>query len=460
MVMIDIDEIANIAVKNPKVEIVYSTSKKKFLVWDDSLEQDDTDHYCAFPHLNSYYAEAKTIFRQKYLSVFPKAPSSYSFKKWNEIINNEGIAYDWFCEIRRSLAREVTHFCQFFGLKETEATPDLYDEIVGELNVLRKRHYEKKYCDHILFHVYDGYEPVSFTILGRYGEVTGIGFYLGDFNDNTYKAVQNEYRLNTDTDTGRALSNLLSFYFETEKVDFGFSHNPFGKDGLLTSCYLNGGTMMNCYLPKSIAIRAIGFLKEANENIPLFEEKNSKDYSDVKEFYDIYLAPKEKTVIKKDISQGVEGAFDIIDHANFVDEDYEFTRAGSFDATIRTLPGLLHDETNPEHIGNFAFVVLMCDHKTGELIVNQMGVANNNRALDDVISNLSMKLTECPLPKKIYVNSYLDYVFFTDFFGPYIDKKKIKIQIEPKPLVVDEAYKGLCKFLEQRIKESETKYYA
>ncbi len=456
--MIDIDQVARLLMKNPNGRLVYSMDKRRFYDLTSTDVNFDGDEIYVLRDNIQYYNDAKRVFRQNHRDIFPNPPSKYSIKKWNEIIEKSDLSFEWFLEIRRSLARAITAFSKDFGIAEVEATKDLYDCIKDELEIFRDKHYEKKYSSDLLFHFNDGYENNPMTILGHFGDITGVGFYPGDARAEGYLLAQNSLYLKVDPNTGRSLSNMLSFYFEEEKIDYGFDNNPFGNDGLITSCYICGGCMMNCYLPKSLAIRALSFLMTINKVLPLFEEERKDfNFQRNKFYYDAYLNMQSFPVIEKDVSFGVEELFSEIDYTHFEDMDLDFSAKGSFDASIRVLPGGLPDENNPQHCRKLAYVAIFCDSKTGKVVINQSGVANNCRPFDGLCHSLKEKLEASPLPKKIKVNSFLDYVFFSDLFRPYIDERKVKIVVEMKQLMSDIAFDELGRFFQE---EEEPIHYA
>ncbi len=94
-------------------------------------------------------------------------------------------------------------------------------------------------------------------------------------------------------------------------------------------------------------------------------------------------------------------------------------------------------------------VVLMADHDTHYLHVNEIGEAANFRLFDDIYHRLAEKIEKTKLPKTIYVNNYLDLFFFRLFFAKYIKSKKIEVIPVIKRLSTDETYEELVKFLDE-----------
>ncbi len=457
--MIDIEQVGKLLANNPKVSIFYSRKRKVFV--DANVDVsifDESDEIIPLYDTDEHFDIAKRVFRKKHIDIFPKVPSAYSNKRWLETIHNANLDQEWFNEIILSISSEITEFSRHFGIKEAEATPEMYKTIKEQVMILRKAHYEERYSDGVLFHIYNEYEPVSFDFIGKTSEIKGISFYPGESFSRTFIAIQNQDMLNIDPGTNNALANLLSFYFEKDNnCGYGFGKNPYGDDNSVTSCLLMGGGFMNCYLPKSIAIRAISYLKIVNNVLPSFETSEHKEITD-DFYYDVFTAKRPFTVMKKDITRSMEHIFDDFDKVTYKDVSLKFDKAGALEATLRVIPRPIPESPFNKRCMNFPFVAILCDHKTGKIVFNQMGMAKNLRPLDDLCSKLSKSLKDRSLPKKIYVNSYLDYVFFSDFFAPHIKNKKVKIILEIKSLYTDQAYEGLLAFFDKEDEKRE-KYY-
>ena len=89
--------------------------------------------------------DTKKIFRAKHLPLFPKVPSFYSLKKWNEIVKAKGPWQECFQEFRLSLIEDTNCFALHYGLQQVEAEASLYQEMRKELLP-----FEAKHCGKIL----------------------------------------------------------------------------------------------------------------------------------------------------------------------------------------------------------------------------------------------------------------------------------------------------------------------
>ncbi len=451
--MIDIDEITRILEKKPLDEIIYSREKGRFLTlkeMNDIDPDEENDDFCYFTNSSVVYRNARSGFKAKHQSLFPKAPSSYSPKKWFETIEEASLEEEWFLEFRQALAENVTTFSKYYGIQEVEAPSSLYKEIKKELVIFKKKHYEKRYPDCVLFKMMTSYEIVPFEVLGNAGDVFGVSFHPSDEEAAAYYRIQLQEDLDIDLGTLYPLSNMLSFYFEEkDKLEHIFTDNPYGKDNLYTSCYMTNGSSMNCYLPKSIAIRALDYLKTANRKMPIFDETKGDEIIDDGN-YEVLLYDHGPVVFPVRLCGDMcTNFFPEFEDVCYPDPILKITRDGAFDATVRVLPNYFNDEKNPERCIHMGLVVLMADHDTHYLHVNEIGEAANFRLFDDIYHRLAEKLEKTKLPKTIYVNNYLDLFFFRLFFAKYIKSKKIEVIPVIKRLSTDEAYEELIKFLDE-----------
>ena len=133
--------------KRPLTIFVYSP-KEEMKKMDFPIAKDD---FCYFCGSESCHKTARSVFRNKHRDIFPKAPSSYSYKKWFETIEEKNLENEWFLELRQALAENFAQFTKHYGLQETEAPSIFYEEIRKELFILEKAHYEKRYSDMVLF---------------------------------------------------------------------------------------------------------------------------------------------------------------------------------------------------------------------------------------------------------------------------------------------------------------------
>ncbi len=453
--MIDIDEAIKILLEHPSEDfLIYSKNSGKFV----SLESEEArllkkNDFYVLCDIQERYLMAKKVFRAKHKDIFPKSPSSYSFKKWDEIIEKENLKAEWFDELRSSLSESITWFSKHYGIQEVEASDDLYEQIRKELVIFEKKHYEERYSDQVFFHLKTDYEPVPMTILGNAKSVFGVSFYPSEPFGETYLLIQNKEDFNIDPETANALANMVSFYFENdESLPYEFDHNPYGESNHFTSCYLTNGNLMNSYLPKSIAIRSLSYLKEANRTMAIFDKDKHDEVKDNR-FYDVYLTRNKFEVMKKDIRKLPYELISALGDVVFKDQELKISPTGALDATIRLLPGYFYTPGLPDRCVHFAFAALLCDHKSGYLHKPVLGEALNFRAFDSLSASLSNALKDITIPKTIYVNNYLDGLFFHAFFAPYIKAKKIKIVITMKSLKTDEAFEELASFLEHQMEE-------
>lgn len=451
--MIDIDEAVRLIEKSPCERLEYSYKDQCLYAGKGKGKRPCEDKTATLPNVRAVWSDAKRVFRTKHPSLFPNAPSSYSAKKWSEIIEDNHLEEEWFLELRDSLAPEITNLSVNYGLWEKEAEPELYQRIKKELISLEACEYEKYYYDEILFTFCTPYDRVSMTILGNAGMVKGICFYPGEIYGGTFLATIHQDRLGLDNTTSQSLSNMVSFYYEDEGDEDRLApkDNPFGKDNHFTSMYMRGGTMMGCCLPKSIALRALIYLAEAKKRLPLFD-RTYRDYPFNDGLYDVSLGEKGSFLVPS--SDTFDLPFEIfpdIFDAKYPELDNETSGGEAWDATLRASPAPFEDPSNPDKISHWGYIALFTDHKTGYINAGQVGQAKNFRPLDDLSMRIQDALKGQRLPKKIYVDNYLDHSFFLAFFAHYVEKKKMKIIVSSKPLRVHDAADAMLDALENGI---------
>lgn len=458
--MIDIDEMTKLLEKRPLDLLVYSLKDERFLREDEMKKMDlskDQEGFCYLCGPETCYKAARGVFRNKHRDIFPKAPSSYSYKKWFETIIDKNLENEWFLELRQALAENFTQFTKHYGLQEIEAPSIFYEEIRKELSILEKAHYEKRYSDMVLFHLRTPYDIVPFTILGNAGNVFGISLYPCDDDGTCFLRTQLNEALHMDQHTLSALSDMLSFYFEKEgENDMEIVDNPFGKENHYTSLYMANGSFMKVYLPKSIAIRALDYLKTVNLMMPEFDKSNGKLIED-NQFYDVYLDIDHPIpiVFEKDIEEDADAAdlFPMIDPEVFPEARYRYATNKEWEITIRALPNYFFDSKDSVQRGHFGLVCLACDRKTGQIEMYELGECANFRLFDDLALRLEKKFKDIRIPKKIYVNTYLDFVFFPHFFGEDFLDKKVDIIPTTSDLTTDEAFEKMLEYFSMAAEE-------
>lgn len=461
--MIDIDELTRLIEKKPLPELIYSREKERFLTLEELKKVDTSkDEYdlCYFLNSSMCYGEARTNFRLKHQDIFPKAPSSYSHKKWYDTIVANGLEEEWFYELRQSLASNVTNFSKHYGIQEIEAEQSLYDEIKEELIHFELKHYERKYSDLILFLLPCRYEFVTMMILGNAGQTFGVSFYPGELFGNTNYRIQMQEDLMIDQHTLYCLSNMVSFYFEKgKKKSFEYTDNPYGKSNDYSSVYMTNGSLMNTFLPKSIAIRSLEYLKLANKRMPIFNQTESRKIVDDR-YYEVSLLEDKSYIFPIELEDKTNiDLLPELDEVNFQVEKFKLTAKGKLDMTIRALPNYFVDDRNPEKCVHFGFLVLACDHKSGNVDVAEIGEAKDFILFDELCYHLSQKLKTMTVPREICVNNFLDYAFFTAYFRPYIERGQMKVVPSIKRLLSDEAAESFIDMLEANEDfVTETKY--
>lgn len=458
--MIDIDEMTKLLEKRPLDLLVYSLKDERFLREDEMKKMDlskDQEGFCYLCGPETCYKAARGVFRNKHRDFFPKAPSSYSYKKWFETIEEKNLENEWFLELRQALAENFTQFTKHYGLQETEAPVSFYEEIRKELVTLEQAHYEKRYSDMVLFHLRTPYDVVPFTILGNAGDVFGISFYPCDDDATCFLRAQLGEALHMDQHTLSTLSDMLSFYFEKEgENDMEVTDNPLGNDNRYTSLYVASGSFMKVYLPKSIAIRALDYLKKANLMMPIFDKTKSKTIED-HQFYDVYLDIERPIpmVFEKDIDEDADAAnlFPMIDPEVFSETRYRYATSKEWEMTIRALPNYFFDSEDSVKRGHSGLICLACDRKTGRIEMYEIGECANFHLFDDLVQRLEKKFKDIRIPKKIYVNTYLDFVFFPLFFEKDFLDKKVEIIPTTSDLVTDEAFEKMLEYFSMAAEE-------
>lgn len=458
--MIDIDEMTRLLEKRPLDLLVYSLKDERFLREDEMKKMDlskDQEGFCYLCGPETCYKAARGVFRNKHRDFFPKVPSSYSYKKWFETIEEKNLENEWFLELRQALAENFTQFTKHYGLQETEAPVSFYEEIRKELVTLEQAHYEKRYSDMVLFHLRTPYDVVPFTILGNAGDVFGISFYPCDDDATCFLRAQLGEALHMDQHTLSTLSDMLSFYFEKEgENDMEVTDNPLGNDNRYTSLYVASGSFMKVYLPKSIAIRALDYLKKANLMMSIFDKTKSKTIED-HQFYDVYLDIERPIpmVFEKDIDEDADAAnlFPMIDPEVFSETRYRYATSKEWEMTIRALPNYFFDSEDSVKRGHSGLICLACDRKTGRIEMYEIGECANFHLFDDLVQRLEKKFKDIRIPKKIYVNTYLDFVFFPLFFEKDFLDKKVEIIPTTSDLVTDEAFEKMLEYFSMAAEE-------
>ena len=446
--------------KRPLDLLVYSLKDERFLREDEMKKMDlskDQEGFCYLCGPETCYKAARGVFRNKHRDFFPKAPSSYSYKKWFETIEEKNLENEWFLELRQALAENFTQFTKHYGLQETEAPVSFYEEIRKELVTLEQAHYEKRYSDMVLFHLRTPYDVVPFTILGNAGDVFGISFYPCDDDATCFLRAQLGEALHMDQHTLSTLSDMLSFYFEKEgENDMEVTDNPLGNDNRYTSLYVASGSFMKVYLPKSIAIRALDYLKKANLMMSIFDKTKSKTIED-HQFYDVYLDIERPIpmVFEKDIDEDADAAnlFPMIDPEVFSETRYRYATSKEWEMTIRALPNYFFDSEDSVKRGHSGLICLACDRKTGRIEMYEIGECANFHLFDDLVQRLEKKFKDIRIPKKIYVNTYLDFVFFPHFFGNDFLDKKVDIIPTTSDLTTDEAFEKMLEYFSMAAEE-------
>lgn len=200
---------------------------------------ENDEDICFFMAGDYCFCEAKRVFRKKHPALFPKAPSSYSKKKWDEIIKTNNLEGEWLEEFRLSLAEDVKAFCCYYGVHEVEAPSSLYQAIKKELLIFEAKRYEKRYSDKVLFRIPTDFEEVPMTVLGNAGNIFGVSFYSHDSQCRNYAPIESQENLGIDQETSCAISHMVSFYFEKDNSDvYEIADNPYGRDNHFTSSFL------------------------------------------------------------------------------------------------------------------------------------------------------------------------------------------------------------------------------
>ena len=455
--MLDIDDIITRLIDHPAKELYYDSSKNEFL--DRRVSEDEYNSnpdLCCFLGAKKCWETAREGFMAKHPGVFPELPKVCPAKTWNALVKENGLEKEWFAEFRLALAENVTRFIQLFGLKELEAEPELYLRIKKELRTFEYKHYEKKYSDMVLFFIGADYEYVPMTVLGNASEVFGVGFYPSDKHADNYLLLQNQERLRIDNGTANSITTMVSFYFEKEAFPNVPFPDPYQSDFHYTSVYMTLGTIMHCYLPKTIAIRVLNYLESANREMASFAS-SSQGKLKSNHFYGVSLDAGKIDVQENDPYDLFDGQlpYDFED-IHFHDPKLRFRRGGAADITVRHLTDsrICPDESE-QRIENLAYVVLLCDHETKDVLAHAVGVSNSYRPFDMLVDFFSKELEKILVPTTLYVNNYFDLQFFTAFFAPYIHKGKIKIELSPEELASDEAFEALRDYLLDKADEED-----
>lgn len=443
--MLDINDIVDRLIEHPSKDLYYSISEGKFLdrkVTKD--EYDSNDDLCCFRYAKKNWEAARKGFIAKHPEIFTKIPNPCHLKEWNALIKENNLEKEWFLEFRLALSEDVTMFTHAFGIEEIEAEPELYIKIKKQLKIFEAKHYEKKYSDMVLFFIGADYECVPMTILGNAGSVFGVGFYPGDEYADSYLLIRNQEDLRIDYGTANSICTMLSFYFEKKHLTNMPFKDPYESNFHFTSSYLDSGTLMNSRLPKSIAIRGLNFLENANyemENFVSSPESKLKD----NQFYDVFLELDKFKVQKSNPLNSFEGhlPFDIND-VRFLDPEIKFKRNGAGDITVKCLPECrIGSDKDDQRILNFTYVLILCDHQTGMILSHAIGVAKDFCPFDSLVKSFSKEIQKITVPKTLYVNNYFDFQFFNAFFAPYIEKNKAKVEVLFEELMSDAAFDSL-----------------
>ncbi len=83
----------------------------------------------------------------------------------------------------------------------------------------------------------------------------------------------------------------------------------------------------------------------------------------------------------------------------------------------------------------------------------ELGKCANFHLFDDLLQRLKKKFKDIRIPKKIYANTYLDFVFFPHFFGEDFLDKKVDIIPTTSDLTTDEAFEKMLECLSMAAEE-------
>lgn len=454
--MLDIDEFIIRLIEHPAKELFYSISESKILDRKVSdKEYDENDDLCSFCGAKKCWDTARKTFARKHPDAFAEVLKTCSVAKWNFLVKEAHLEKEWFLELRLALAENITQFTELFGLIEVEPDPEIYREIKKELLIFESKHYEKKYSDTVFFRLGADYEVVPMTILGKSAGIHGVSFYPSDNYGDNFLLEQNQDRLRIDPAMTNSIIKVLTFYFEKGTYDFDDLKDTYESHNHFTSTYLSYGTLMRSYLPKSIALRALNYLRCANRELASFTKTKQSKIKD-NQFYDIVLDDGKYNVYECDVYKAFDGNLPYdFDNVCFGDTILKTKKSGAFDATVRCIPSLSAAAEEDERIINLGFVALLCDHETGYVHISRLGQAKNFHPFDNLSDLLTEDLQKITVPKTIYVNNYFDSAFFSSFFEFFIDRREIRIAPTSEKLQSDFAFESLEKFVNDEMEDND-----
>ena len=260
--MFDIIKHIEFAIDNSSREYVYDPYKNKYVFYtNQEFKDEEKGKYlkerCVFApsYSNKFFLTLAQEFikkhRNAFSSCFKSATASFSlFKKYIDKLNYKK---QWIDFLIPYLASDIYEFCSIHGIKEVEASKDQYKEINELLLYFKEDDKYLRFSEDNLFNFINPliFQNNSAIMLGHYGGVKGLSFYLCDYDNSYYLTMKDGNRRHERYNASVILSNITSFYYEDEPINDQF--NPLDEKGTITSISVCYGTIKNNYLSKSQA---------------------------------------------------------------------------------------------------------------------------------------------------------------------------------------------------------------
>ena len=463
--MADLNEFVSLYINNLHKDIFYDVKNDEFvavqrikLIYAEAgnnrlatpiankIVENIDDYYptCQFEdrELNKLFIDFINEHKDK-LSSYNFGPNNkIAYTKLYQAIEQENLYDEWADFFLFRISFDFYLWCNFFEINEIETDEETYLEIRDQLEILNKNRYQDKFSTLNLFRIPVGEKDISFVFLGNDKVVEGIAFYLHSDSSIQQQLFGESSPSLLNKDTIISLQDYVAFYFENDKnnrdLESFNSVNPFGKDGDYTSIVKKAGTQLYNLLPDSLGVFFKQMLKYINNSMPQFLNSSKYDEVDPNECSTIYLKNNFFYVFNLGMSLFYDN-----DYYHYLDElmqkvDNANIYKGTMSFSLRMAPGYYEDDNDPRII-HFAYMGLFVDEDS-EKVIYAMNEEIYSHYLEFLSFNIKEEIEKKSIAKTILVNNDFDYIYITKLLEPLLQKKKIKVILEPKILKVDEVF--------------------
>jgi len=360
----------------------------------------------------------------------------------NLIKKNESMFNKWIEYFKTSISFEVYHWVDDYLLDEKEA-PQEYYKIIKELFLEFMAHeYYKQIPDNQLITL-SFHDEGHVVIMGNANITYGISFYLSEEALDYFKL---EHLNNASSITDFSLNKAFNIYLEINKEENPFVqkkiYNPYGEDNNVTSIYCNVGTQYNCYIPYSLALKIIRYLKMLNDKLPKLLKSEEFKELDIDERHEIDLCDDYIFV------HSLEGNFSLPEYYFYNFEEhmpYPIKKAKYIDSSLnyeislRRATSFVESDTDPRII-NIVYILLIVNRDTGEIVYPLMSNENVDDPMLTIYYELEDYMKKNPMAKTIYANSLCDLTLLECFLNKFIKSGEIKLEIDDNKMLLDDVW--------------------